>query len=128
MAYHPPKMITNNAAPVLSADLAYEVNCKCGCETIILSDNGAFPVVRWAASEWVSTIPGCVDKGNVYKVVCLEQNTNIRYARATNLSERSSLQLESGFQFKIGSEILADFYEFEIVSGTVILYKSCNQS
>ena len=36
--YHPPEIITNNAAPVLSADLAYEVNGKCGCQTIILSN------------------------------------------------------------------------------------------
>ena len=35
---HPPKMITNNAAPVLSADLAYEAHGKCGCQTIFLTE------------------------------------------------------------------------------------------
>jgi hypothetical protein len=34
--YHPPQKITNNAAPVLAADLAYEAHGKCG-QTRILS-------------------------------------------------------------------------------------------
>ena len=38
--YHPPKMITNNQAPVLTADLAYENHGKCGNTRILTSANG----------------------------------------------------------------------------------------
>ena len=37
--YHPPKMITSNAAPAITADLSYENHGKCGCQTIILTSD-----------------------------------------------------------------------------------------
>ena len=36
--YHPPKPITNNAAPSITADLTYEAHGKCGQTRIIRSD------------------------------------------------------------------------------------------
>jgi hypothetical protein len=123
--YHPPKMITSNAAPAITADLAYEVNGKCGCETIILGDN-TNQLVFDAANE-SENIEGCLDNNNGWKMVALE-NTNFRRVRASNLSERSTGVLETGFSFKKDSEILANFSYVEIVSGTVIIYRDCNQS
>ena len=125
--YHPPKMITNNAAPILSADLAYEVNGKCGCETIILNDGEGF-AVEWSADEPTDPgVVGCVDLSHVYKIVALE-NTNFRTVEATNLSNMSQSMIETGFSFKTGSEMLADFTHIQIVSGMIILYKDCSQS
>jgi hypothetical protein len=44
------------------------------------------------------------------------------------LSTVSQLQLETGFSFKAGSELLADFTYIKILSGMVILYRDCSQS
>tara|TARA_R110000824_G_scaffold2148_1_gene10185 strand:- start:435 stop:818 length:384 start_codon:yes stop_codon:yes gene_type:complete len=124
--YHPPKMITNNAAPILSADLAYEVNGKCGCETIILSDMDG-GLTSWDADEADTGVAGCSDTSHVYKMVALE-NALFRTAEATNLSTVSQNTLETGFSLKIGSEILADFTSIEVTRGMVILYRDCSQS
>ena len=125
--YHPPKVITNNAAPVLSADLAYEVNGKCGCETIVLSDTPDGGKLWSATAPAINAVPNCTDYSHVYKIVALA-NTNFRDVDATNLSDLSQMQLETGFSLKTGSEILADFTRIQIVSGTIILYRDCSQS
>jgi len=125
--YHPPKMITNNAAPVLAADLAYEAHGKCGCETIILNDGDGFDLI-WDADEPVDPgVAGCTDYSHVYKIVALE-NTNFRTVEATNLSAMSQNMIETGFSFKTGSELMADFTFIQIVSGMIILYRDCDQS
>tara|TARA_R110000824_G_scaffold90117_2_gene220408 strand:+ start:255 stop:641 length:387 start_codon:yes stop_codon:yes gene_type:complete len=125
--YHPPKIITNNAAPVLSADLAYEVNGKCGCETIILGDMDGGVQLWDASNPVVNGVPNCTDYSHVYKMVALE-NTMFRTVSADNLSTSSQNILETGFSLKIGSEILADFTVIEISRGMVILYRDCSQS
>tara|TARA_R110000824_G_scaffold202163_2_gene386389 strand:+ start:77 stop:463 length:387 start_codon:yes stop_codon:yes gene_type:complete len=125
--YHPPKMITNNAAPVLSADLAYEVNGKCGCETIVLSDTPDGELIWDSENPGIDSVPNCTDYSHVYKIVALA-NTNFRTVLATNLSVKSVMQLETGFSFKTGSELLADFTYIRIISGTIILYRDCEQS
>ena len=38
--YHPPKMITNNQSPIITADLNYENHGKCGMTRILTSVNG----------------------------------------------------------------------------------------
>ena len=128
--YHPPKIITNNAAPVLSADLAYEVNGKCGCQTIILSGDGTR---AWKALEphRQPELEGCVDYSNVYKIVALE-NTKFRGISANNISQfqmdASLVFGNSGFILKPDANILADFTYVEILSGTLMLYRDCSQS
>ena len=130
MTYHPPKVITNNAAPVLSADLAYEVNGKCGCQTVILSGDGTR---NWEASRPLNQpdIPGCTDYSHVYKIVALE-NTKFRGLIATNIAQtqmdESLVFGNSGFIFKPDAEILADFTKVDILSGTLMLYRDCSQS
>ena len=130
--YHPPKMITNNAAPILSADLAYEGHGKCGCQTIILSDEGLEEHKEWYANlpAGQPTITGCVDYSTVYKIVALE-NSKFRALTATNLAPShisALLHGDSGYIFKTDSEIMANFTEVEILTGTIILYRDCSQS
>ena len=127
--YHPPKMITSNSAPAVTADLAYEVNGKCGCQTIILSGEGTR---EWAALEPTRQpeLDGCVDYSNVYKIVALE-NTKFRTLRIKNIAQQQTDQLIFGntsFILKTNSEILANFVNIEILSGTLMLYRDCDQS
>jgi len=128
--YHPPEMISNNAAPILSADLAYEVNGKCGCQTIILSGE---ETRQWSAADpsGQPQIVGCTDYSNVYKIVALA-DTKIRAISANNISQlqmdSSLLFGNSGFILKPDANILADFTLIDILSGTLMLYRDCNQS
>tara|TARA_R110000796_G_C14210854_1_gene393238 strand:- start:98 stop:493 length:396 start_codon:yes stop_codon:yes gene_type:complete len=128
--YHPPKMITNNAAPILSADLAYEAHGKCGCQTVILSTEGT---TIWDANlpEGQPPIQGCTDYSNAYKIVAIA-NTKFIRINANNISEEqidsSLLFANSTFILKQDSEILADFTLVEILSGTLMIYRDCSQS
>ena len=129
--YHPPKMITSNAAPAITSDLAYEGHGKCGCQTIVLCGD-LEDAKGWykAESTYNSGVTGCVDTTGVYKIVALE-NTKFRGLRAKNIS---TYQLDAfkfsvtGFILKINSEILADFDYIEILSGTLMCYRDCEQS
>ena len=128
--YHPPKMITSNSAPAITADLADEVNGKWGCQTIILSGDGTR---AWEASapNRQPELDGCTDYSHVYKIVALE-NTKFRSIRAKNIAQEqmdsSLLFNNSAFILKPDANILADFTFVEILSGTLMLYRDCNQS
>jgi|TARA_R110000824_G_scaffold111790_6_gene260541 hypothetical protein len=129
--YHPPKMITNNAAPILSADLAYEGHGKCGCQTIILNDD-IDDATEWSADEpqGQPVITGCTDYSHVYKIVALA-NTKFRQIRATNIATEHLDAFEfaaTGFILKPDAEIMADFIHVDILSGFVMLYRDCEQS
>lgn len=134
-SYHPPKNISSNSAPSISADLAYEGHGKCGCQTVILSNNapeGATPTTVWEASapEGQPSIAGCTDYSHVYKIVALE-NTKIRGLAATNIAQESLDALVFGngaFKLMAGHEIMADFTTIDIISGTLMLYRDCDQS
>lgn len=130
--YHPPKMITSNAAPAITSDLAYEGHGKCGCQTIVLSDHLEGETAKiWAVDrEYNSGVEGCIDLTNVYKIVALE-NTKFRLLAAKNISTAASQAFVfgvSGFILKTNSEILANFIKIEILSGTLICYRDCQQS
>ena len=126
MTYFPPKMITNNAAPPIAADLAYEAHGKCGCETIILCSKVGGDTI-WDSANPGTGIEGCTDSSNAWKVVALEDST-FRGVTASNLSATSVIALTTLFTFKVGSEILADFSYVRILTGTVIIYRDCEQS
>lgn len=132
MRYHPPKEISNNQAPMLSADLAYEAHGKCGCQTIILSDLGEESTTVWEASapEGQPSITGCTDYTNVYKIVALS-NVKFRSLVINNIAQTqiSSIVFGTGsFKLMTGSEIYADFTAIDILSGTLICYRDCQQS
>jgi len=128
--YHPPKIITTQASPAITADLTYEAHGKCGCQTIILSGEGTR---AWEAAspDRQPELDGCTDYSNVYKIVALA-NTKFRGLSANNISqeqmEQSLIFGNVGFILKPDAEILADFTYVEILSGTLILYRDCNQS
>jgi len=125
MTYFPPNIITNNAAPPIAADLAYEDHGKCGCETVILCGRVGGNKI-WDSSNPTTEIEGCEDYSHGWKVVALE-DTAIRSCLATNLSLGSIFALTST-TFKRGEELMADFTYFRVTSGTVIIYKDCSQS
>ena len=117
--YHPPKVITNNTAPVISADLAYEVNGKCGCQTIILNTRGG--------NGFDSNSEGT---NNAWKVVFLHK-TVVTEFRATNISQADCDKI-IGKTYEEGSEIMADILSLSILDGgdhgLAILYIDCDQS
>ena len=125
MAYSPPKMITNNASPILSADLAYEAHGKCGSTWVIdISSrlNGTFNA---------SATPS---KTNGWKVVFVH-DTTVKVFIADNMNTAQSDMLGSiarGVIHPAGSEIMADISNIEIDeragSGLAIIYRDCTQS
>lgn len=124
--YHPPKPITNNQAPMLSADLMYEDHGKCGCETVILSDVSGGRVI-WNTAAPILSIDGCLESTHAWKAVAL-RDTIIRQVAATNLSLTSTTGLITSFTFQAGTEIMADFTYFHLLTGMVILYMDGDQS
>jgi hypothetical protein len=56
------------------------------------------------------------------------RDTVIRQVAATNLSLKSTTSLITSFTFKTGSEIMADFTYFHLLTGMVILYMDGDQS
>tara|TARA_R110002020_G_scaffold225959_5_gene436319 strand:- start:16507 stop:16908 length:402 start_codon:yes stop_codon:yes gene_type:complete len=130
--YHPPKPLSNAHSTIATADLSYEAHGKCGCQTIILSDGGDDTTTVWSAASPSSQpeISGCTDYSNVYKVVAIE-NTKFRGLHINNIAEsqiNSLIFAETSFILKTNSELLADFTMVDILSGTVMLYRDCDQS
>ena len=117
--YHPPLMITNNAAPILSADLSYEGHGKCGTTRVL--ENTDEGNVFNASDEGTS---------NAWKVVFLHK-TVVNAFRATNISVDDCAKIE-GKTYEAGSEIMADITILSIVvggdHGLAILYIDCEQS
>ena len=117
--YHPPKMITNNAAPVLSADLAYEAHGKCGNTRVLMNEEGG--------NEFDARAEGT---RNAWKVVFLHRTVVTRFS-ANNISVIDSAKIE-GHTFEEGTEIMADITILSIRTGgnhgLAILYIDCEQS
>jgi len=117
--YHPPQMITNNAAPVLAADLAYESHGKCGITRVIENED--------EANEFNAAAEGT---NNAWKVVFLHR-TVVTTFRASNISVDDSAKIE-GKTFEEGTEIMADISQLVISvggdHGLAILYIDCEQS
>lgn len=117
--YHPPKMITNNAAPVLSADLAYEAHGKCGNTRILMNEEGG--------NEFNAAEEGT---RNAWKVVFLHKTVVTAFS-ANNISAVDCAKIE-GHTFEEGTEIMADITRLAITTGgdhgLAILYIDCEQS
>lgn len=106
--------ITGITAPLYNADLQYERDCKCGTTEVVKagqsfnkSDDGDFG----------------------WKMIFLS---------ATNTLGSSSLEIENmssadqttleGLTFVVGDEIMGKISDFVVDTGTVIVYKDCNNS
>lgn len=118
-----PTGITTNVAPIYSADLLYEQNCKCGIIEVLGTG------MEWAA--------GAGD--HVWKIVVLNNgapnqghDTNRVFGtlEAINMSGESLGRL-AATKFSNGQEIMGDFITVGAGEGedlTLILYKDCKQS
>ena len=117
--YHPPKMITNNAAPILSSGLAYEGHGKCGATRVLENVEGGN--IFDANSEGTS---------NAWKVVFLHK-TVVTEFRANNISDADCDKI-IGKTYEVGAEIMADITNLTIIAGgdhgLAILYIDCEQS
>ena len=117
--YHPPKMITNNAAPILSSGLAYEVNGKCGATRVLenVDDGNVFDATEEGTN-------------NAWKVVFLHK-TVVTEFRANNISDADCDKI-IGKTYEVGAEIMADITNLTIIAGgdhgLAILYIDCEQS
>ena len=131
--YHPPEIITNNASPVLSADLAYEAHGKCGITRVLNADDANDNNVFNAYDEGVQ---------NAWKVVFL-QETTVVYFRANNISNGFPIAAQNdcqklghsgGVTYAAGIEIMADITNLQLYvdevrpEGLCILYIDCTQS
>lgn len=116
-----PSNITTNVAPIYSADLLYEQNCKCG--TIeVLGEEG-----DWAAGTgdkvWRIDVLYCGDSENRPVQV-------FSALSATNISESGCTSIV-GAKYVNGQTIMGDFTAVTaaaITGVTLILYKDCRQS
>ena len=124
--YNPPKMITNNAAPILSADLAYEAHGKCGSSHTIENNR-----VLDANIFDVSTLPILND---AWKIVFLTETLVIDF-QAKNMATADYEKLGTVLRpkkYAAGVEIMADITYVKIddrhATGCAILYSDCTQS
>ena len=94
-------MITNNSAPILSADLAYEAHGKCGCQTVLLSNGMLDGTTRWSAGAPAAqpALPDgteCNDTSHVYRIVALSNTKFI--TKNPGISLITCLKVEVSFQ------------------------------
>ena len=133
MAYHPPEIITTQASPAITADLAYESHGKCG-ETVVL----------WSNNEITSIFDGSVKGRNAYKMVVLRTgdkalNRDCPCDYGGMFKEIKCRNIDSnGIQGLLNVPITQPFElygNFELVildisfkGFVVVLYMDCNQS
>ena len=116
-----PTGITTNVAPIYSADLLYEQNCKCGTIEVLGAEE------EWAEGEgdkvWrIDVIHNGDSTGRPLRV--------FGAITATNISASGLMKL-AGAKYINGQTIMGDFTSVSVgaVAGTtVILYKDCRQS
>ena len=125
-SYNPPVVITNNASPVLSADLMYEDHGKCGSSHTIENNR-----VLDANIFDVSTLPILND---AWKIVFLTETLVIDF-QAKNMATADYEKLGTVLRpkkYAAGVEIMADITYVKIddrhATGCAILYSDCTQS
>ena len=139
--YHPPKMITNNQAPVMTADLAYEGHGKCGNTRILTSrfglDSELYQYSFDADTEgkgnaWRMDIihTGIVAKSVMKDCPCVFGG-QLRKFKANNISALECQAIE-GVPIYQPFSIMADITAVELSITNpflvVVLYMDCEQS
>jgi|TARA_R100000084_G_scaffold96950_1_gene50839 hypothetical protein len=107
----PSKNITNNSAPIFSADLLYEQNGKCG-QTVVLGAGET-----WSAGTGAKA----------WKFVVLQDSTLFSDMQATNIHGSDLTQL-TGISWSKGQEVMLNFTSLGIEEGLIIVYMDCLQS
>lgn len=139
--YHPPKAITSNSAPAITADLAYEGHGKCGNTRILTSRFGeeseVEQVIFDAESEgngnaWRMDVihTGIVPKSVDRECPCVFGG-GIRVFGASNISDLDATAI-TGIPIYQPFSIMADikYVELDILMPylVVVLYMDCEQS
>ena len=133
--YHPPKIITNNAAPAISADLAYEGHGKCG-QTRVIATSGegeeawTFDAqAEGTANAWKMALLNRGQPNEETECPC-NYGANIRLFHANNISAEDCMKLQATFYTDI--EIMADItyvqLDYHYAGAIAILYLDCEQS
>ena len=134
--YHPPKIITTQASPAITADLAYEAHGKCG-NTRILTSSKISP----SANIFNAIAEG---NGNAYKMVVLRMGDKAPnrdcpcdyggFFESIKCSNISSQDLQALLLVPI-TQPFELYGDFELVSLStnlpgfvVVLYMDCKQS
>ena len=135
--YHPPKIITSNSAPAITADLAYEAHGKCGKTRILTSTN----IGVLQSNIFDAKTEG---KGNAYKMVVLRtgdkapnKNCPCDYGGVFNIIKCNNIDgidMMALLNIPITQpfELYGDFELVELSTGfqgfVVVLYMDCTQS
>ena len=104
--------ITGTSAPIYTADLLYEQQCKCGA-TEVFETGDEFNWVTKANKGW--------------KLVAMDTSNTIEGLTMTNVLAADTLKLV-GVTYSAGQEICGLIEAFNVGSGVWILYKDCNES
>tara|TARA_R100000951_G_scaffold71548_1_gene60285 strand:- start:982 stop:1392 length:411 start_codon:yes stop_codon:yes gene_type:complete len=133
--YHPPKIITTQASPAITADLTYEGHGKCGQTRILRSGGNPEDAIFDAQAE---------GKGNAWKMVVISMGTypsnpdcrcdytgQIKKFQANNIEPQDCDKLTQVALFQ-NFEIMADITLVVLSSKArdmiVVLYMDCEQS
>jgi hypothetical protein len=116
-----PSSISNNAAPIYTADLMYEQQGKCG-ETVVIKSSGSWTAAA-GTSAWKIVI---LSAGNYLSV----GNLVFSDIAANNISTAGCTALTQT-KFQSGIEIMGAFTELTLAATadmSVIVYMDCTKS
>tara|TARA_R100000541_G_scaffold43964_2_gene51111 strand:- start:296 stop:700 length:405 start_codon:yes stop_codon:yes gene_type:complete len=131
--YHPPKIITTQASPAITADLAYEAHGKCG-QTVVLNSN----------SEELALFDSRVTGRNAYKMVVLRlgdkalnrdcpcdlagmfKTIKCKNIEPNGLSGLIQVPITQTFELYGNFEVVA--LDINIAGFVVVMYMDCEQS
>jgi len=134
--YHPPKTITTNAAPAISADLAYENHGKCGSTRILrvteeLEDRTFDAEAEGVGNAWKMVVLA-VGSAAPDRIACpCEYAGQLDDFKAKNISVNDCNKMV-GVDFHENFEIMADITNVVLARRStnmvVVLYMDCTQS
>jgi len=133
--YHPPKIITTQASPAITADLAYEAHGKCGQTRILtsskvsqslfdssLEQNGnAYKMVVLRLGDKAPNPRDCpCDYAGVFKKIACKNISPLDISALTSVPITEPFELYGDFTLVELETILPGF--------VVVLYMDCKQS
>ena len=138
--YHPPKMITSNSAPAISADLFYEEHGKCGLTRVL--DTNDFKsgshifdsVAEHTANAWKMIMFKVGDYAQVGECggelpICAPFGAITEF-KAANMETADSDRITGKYYtpFEIMADITYVELDYHMRDTKVILYLDCEQS
>jgi len=131
--YHPPKIITSNSAPAITADLAYEAHGKCG-QTVILNSSkevtaifdarlagrNAYKMVVLRMGDKAPNRDCPCDYGGMFKTIQCKNIEPSGLAGLVDVPITKPFELYGNFEIVRLNTLLPGF--------VVVLYMDCEQS